>query len=87
MVGWQYLVAKVTNTCDGDVAMETDPWEETAVPDGGAVGWAGGLEVAASPRGFPSTPCTPQLWVQQGPDSPRPVSSYLGKPAGPLRQQ
>ena len=60
-MGWQYLVAKVTNTCDGDVAMETDPWEEKAAPDGGAVGWAGGLEVTASPRGFPSTLCTPPL--------------------------
>lgn len=30
VVGWQYSVAKVTNTCDGDVAMETDPWEERA---------------------------------------------------------
>ena len=41
--------------------METDPWEEKAAPDGGAVGWAGGLEVTASPRGFPSTLCTPPL--------------------------
>lgn len=53
--GGRYLVAKVTATCDGDVAMEMDPREERAAPDAEAAGGAGGRERAAC-QGSPHPP-------------------------------
>lgn len=52
--GGRYLVAKVTATCDGDVAMEMDPREERAAPDAEAAGGAGGREMATCQAPPPS---------------------------------
>ena len=53
VVGRQYLVAKVTTTCDGDVAVETGPLGGEGGSRWGSCGRGRGPGGGCQPRGLP----------------------------------